>query len=247
MSQLAQLSEAEIEERFHIPSRTAIQFMLAGFVRERESFSVQFGVNRDTFQTLLLAVQPDKDRLIFDCSGSQETNRRLLDSEQLSFAAHPGGILVHFSTGPAIDVSFEGARAFAVKLPKVLVRLQRREHFRIETPRVRPLEFFARLADGALFNSPVHDISVAGIGLSANNVPDSFAVGVVLPNCRFALPEEASDLFCAATLRNITELEGRAGLRLFRIGLQFNDLPTADANRIQRYIARLEHERRDLA
>ena len=56
--------------------------------------------------------------------------------------------------------------AFAVPLPKFIVRLQRRDAFRIETPRIRPLEFFGRLPDGRLLKLPAHDISVAGIGLA---------------------------------------------------------------------------------
>jgi len=161
MSQIAQLSEAEIEERFHISSRTAIQFMLAGFARERESFSVQFGAAQDVFLTTLLAVQPEKERLIIDCSGSPEINKRFLDSDHNIFVAHPGGIQVHFVSGPAIELNFEGGKAFAVPLPKDMVRLQRREHFRIETPRINPVMFLTRLPDGTSLSLPVHDISLA--------------------------------------------------------------------------------------
>lgn len=245
MSQLAQLSEAEIEDRFHISGPTAIQFMLAGFVRDRDSFSVQFGGGQELFLSTLLAVLPG--RLIFDCSGSPETNRRFLESKHNIFVGRPGGIQVHFSTGPASEIDYEGAKAFAVKLPKVLVRLQRRDSFRIETPRVRPLEFFARLPGGALLTLPAHDISVGGIGLSAGSLPDGLVHGVVLANCRFSLAEESDDLFFSATLRHVTELEARSGQRQWRLGLQFNDLPVGDANRIQRYIVRVEHERRELA
>jgi len=247
MSQLAQLSEAEIEERFLILSATAIQFMLAGFVRERESFSVQFGPHRETFQTILLAVQADKDRLVFDCSGSPETNRRFLNSEHNVFMARPDGIQVYFKAGPASEVVFEGAKAFAVKLPKNLARLQRREHFRIETPRIRPLELFARLPGEALFTCPLHNISVSGLGLSASRVPNGLAVGEVLGNCRLTLPDDPNDLFFAASVRYIVELDARAAIPQFRIGLQYNSLPAGQANRIQRYILRLEHERRELA
>ena len=37
MSQIAQLSEAEIEERFHISGPTAIQFTLAGYATHKEA------------------------------------------------------------------------------------------------------------------------------------------------------------------------------------------------------------------
>lgn len=247
MSQLAQLSEAEIEERFHITGQTAIQFMLAGFVRERDSFSVQFGADHEMFLTTLLAVEPENARLIIDCSGSPETNQRFLAAERNTFVGRPHGIQVHFATGRASEIDFEGAKAFAVSIPKVVMRLQRRDFFRIETPRVKPLELFSRLPSGALLKLPAHDISVSGIGLTATALPDGLAVGSVLANCHFALPEEPSELFFSATVRHVTELEARNGLRQWRVGLQFNDLAVSAANHIQRYIVRIEHERHELA
>lgn len=247
MSQIAQLSEAEIEERFHITGKTAIQFMLLGFARERDAFNVQFGPEREQFPTRLLGILPDKGQLVFDCSGSPDLNRRLRDAEQLMFIGRPGGIQVQFAVGPAIDVHFEGGRAFAVALPKSLMRLQRRENFRIETPRVQPLQFFGRLPDGALLNLPLHDLSVCGFGLNAATLPDELLVGVRMENCRITLPEDSGPLFAAASARHITEQASRSGQRHWRIGLQFDDLPVADQNRIQRYIVRIEHERHELS
>jgi len=244
MSQLAQLSEAEIEERFHITGERPVAFMLAGFVRDGDGFTVQS--DGDFFLTTLLAVQPERGVLIFDCSGSMESNRRLLQSQRNVFVARPGGIHVQFSTGPAHEVVYSGAKAFATGLPKYVVRLQRRESFRVQTPRVRPLQFFGRLPNGSLLNLQVHDISVTGIGLFGANLPDGLAVGMVLPNCHFSLPEDEHELFFSATLRHLSERESRAGIRQWHIGLQFNDLPTAAQNRIQRYIDKLERERREL-
>ncbi|RIX44626.1 MAG: flagellar brake protein [Rhodocyclales bacterium GT-UBC] len=246
MTQIAQLSEAEIEERFHVAGKTAIQFTLAGYARARESFSVHFNLGQDMYLTTLLAVQADKERLIFDCSGSAETNRRFLGSAHCQFVGHPGGIPVQFSCGPASDITYEGSKAFAVALPDKLVRLQRREHFRVETPRLKPLMFFGRLPSGELLKLPSHDISVSGIGLNADSLPESLAVEQVLKNCHFMLPGEAQELFLEATVRRIQERETRTGSRFWQVGLEFNHLSSGDENRIQRYIDRLERERREL-
>jgi c-di-GMP-binding flagellar brake protein YcgR len=116
------------------------------------------------FVSTLLAVQPEKGVFIFDCSGSAESNRRLLESDRNVFVGRPGGIGVQFSIGPVSEVIFGGSKAFSVALPKYVVRLQRREFFRIATPRVKPLQFFGRLPDGTLLNLPASDISVAGTG-----------------------------------------------------------------------------------
>jgi c-di-GMP-binding flagellar brake protein YcgR len=246
VSQIAQLTEAEIEERFHVVGTLPVAFMLTGFARERDPFSVQFGGGQEMFLTTLLAVEPHKAQLIFDCSGSAETNQKFLGSERNVFVGRPAGIHVQFVTGTAREIKYEGGKAFAVTVPKHVVRLQRREYFRIETPRVRPLLFIGRLPGGSLLSLPAHDISVAGIGLTATAQPADIEVGMVLENCRFSLPEDEHDLFFRATVRHITARESRGGIHQWRIGLQFADLPGNAETRIQRYIARLERERHEL-
>lgn len=248
MSQLAQLSEAEIEERFHVLGRTAIQFMLAGFARDKVAFTVRFGDDEAQFPTRLLGVLPDKGQLVFDCSGSSELNRQYGDAEQAVISGRPGGIQVQFAVGPAVDIYFEGAKAFAVALPARLLRLQRRESFRVDTPRLHPLEFFGRASDGQLIKLPTHDISVSGVGLMAPSPPETLVLGQRLDNCRLVLPDEREPLFFTAQVQHITALEGRGTAPgQWRIGLHFAALPFAEQNHIQRYIVRIEHERRELS
>lgn len=245
MTQIAQLSAAEIEARFHIVGKRPVAFLLAGFARSGDQFSVQFG--DDVFLTTLLAALPEKGRLIIDCSGSPELNRRFLASRRAVFTGRPGGVHVQFTSGPAVEMLFAGAQAFALDLPAFVLRLQRRESFRIETPRARPLPFFARLPDGGRLDLPAHDISVAGIGLTGSNLPEGISLGLCLPNSRFSLPEDEKDLFFSATVRHLTEQASRSGLRQWRVGIQFEDLPAVEQNRIQRYIDRVERERRELS
>ena len=247
MTQIAQLSEAEIEARFQIAGERPVAFMLAGLARDADQFSVQFQPSGEMFLTTLLAVQPAKGLFFFDCSGSTETNRRLLQSERNVFVGRPGGIHVQFSIGRASEVIYGGAKAFSAALPKALIRLQRRESFRIQMPRARLVQFHGRLPDGGLLSLPLYDLSVTGVGLIGPQVPDGLTSGLVLPNCHFHLPEDEQELFFSATLRHMSERENRFGAKSWHVGLQFNDLPVSAQNRIQRYIDRVERERRELA
>ena len=246
MTQLSQLSEAEIEARFHVTGARPVGFMLAGYAKEGVQFSIQFGSDADLFLTTLLAVMPERNLLIFDCSGSQEMNRRLLASSRSVFIGRPGGIHVQFAIERVQETIFGGARAFAVALPARVVRLQRREFFRIDTPRAKPLAFFGRLGS-ELVHLPTHDLSVAGLALTAVQRPAGIEPGVGLDNCHFALPEDRHDLFFSAAVRHVTRLDGRGVAALWRIGLQITQLPAREEIRIQRYIARVERERHELS
>jgi c-di-GMP-binding flagellar brake protein YcgR len=246
MSQIAQLSEAEIEERFHVTGTLPVAFLLVGFARTNDQFTVSFGGGDELMLTTLLDARPASDQLIFDCSGSPDINQRFLQADRHVFSGRPGGIHVQFTTGKAWEILYGGSKAFAVTLPKYVVRMQRRETFRIETPLGRPLQFFGRRTDGTLLNFPAHDISVAGLGVTASTLPEGLSPGVVLGNCHFALPEDEHELFFSATIRHVTPLVGRTGQPQWRIGLHFEDLPAVEENRVQRYIARIERERREL-
>lgn len=246
MNQIDILVEANVDGRFLTTGPRPVAFMLSGFARENEQFSVVFNRGTDMFLSTLIAVDTEKGRLIFDYSGSIETNKGVLASEQNVFVGRPGGITVQFTCGQATEIMYEGAKAFSAPMPKLVIRMQRREFFRISTPRIRPLMFFGRLPDGSLLNLPAHDISVAGIGLDAATLPDGLEFGQVLSSCRLNLPDDGNDLFFTATLRHLREHEVRAGLQQWRIGLLFNKLTGSDESRIQRYIAKLERERNDL-
>ncbi len=246
MAQIAQLSEAEIEDRFHILGNTAVAYTLTGFVEHKESFSVQFAGNSEHFLTLLLAVRPDNGGLIIDCSGSAEVNRRFSESQRNVFLARPGGIHVQFSTGQAREVTFRGAQAFVVPLPKFIVRLQRRDVFRVVTPLANPLQYRVRHPAGRLLTLPVHDLSVAGVGLSASSV-EGLETGLALPRCSFALPDEKQAIGVDACVRHATPIELRAGVTQWRIGLQFADLRRADEKSIQRYVVQIEQKRHELS
>lgn len=246
MSRITQLTAAEIEARFHITGQRPVQFLLAGLAEHGEQFTVHFNHGNEHFLTLLLAAPPASGKLIFDCSGSPEINRRVQASGQLIFNGHPGGIQVQFTCGQPLETLYAGARAFAVALPPCVLRLQRRESFRIETPHLKPVEFFGRLPGGHLLKLAAHDLSCAGLGLTASTVPEALAPGMSISNSRFVLPDDKHDFLIDTVVRHITEHATRNG-RQWRIGLQFSKPTPADENRIQRYIARIEHERHALS
>lgn len=249
MSQLALLSPSELDDdRYRISGTRSVQFMLTGFIKERDQFTVFFGGNvNDMYLTTLLEIDAEDERLIFDISGSSDINRRLQNADRLVFAGKPGGIRVQFQTPAPSLVAYQNDKAFSVALPKALMRVQRREYFRVHTPRGRPLMFNFKLPDGTPTALPIYDLSVAGIGLNAEQVPPGLdAPGLKLGRGKFSLPEDPREFDVEIVLRRIAEIENRSGSKIFRIGLQFVGLSFGEEGRVQRYIDRLERERREL-
>ena len=243
--QLTQLSEAEIEDRFFVTGRQPVAFLLAGMQKAGVHFSVQFG--QEIFLTSILHVSVEDSRLVFDCSGSALVNRHYLQSARSVFMGRPDGIHIQFSVGEVAELIYAGAQAFSSALPERVLRLQRRESFRIETPKVRPLVFFGHLPDGSLLHLPVHDLSIGGLGLIAPiDLPLLPERGMVLSRCHCVLHSEDRQVFFNASVRHVTNVEGRNGQRHWRIGLQFADLSASDEIVLQRYIVQMERGRHEL-
>ena len=59
MSQFDQMSDAEIDDRFRISGGKPVAFLLAGYAKAREPFSVHFLHGEEMFLTTLLDVQVD--------------------------------------------------------------------------------------------------------------------------------------------------------------------------------------------
>lgn len=84
--------------------------------------------------TKLLAIDLKSGRFAFDAGSSDDANRQLLKSERNVFVCTPDGIKTQFVTGPVQSFIYDGAPAFLARLPPEVVKLQRREYFRIQTP-----------------------------------------------------------------------------------------------------------------
>jgi c-di-GMP-binding flagellar brake protein YcgR len=243
----AALTDEEIEDRFFVLGSQQIIATLGQFIYKSIPVTVQFDNGNDSILTTLLEARPES--LIFDLGGDPGGNKRLLQSASCTFITAVNGIRVQFSTSGGVrQVWWGDADAFAVRLPTRVVRLQRREAYRIAMPIVKFVP--ARLQfnqDGVRHDGrcPLHDLSVSGLGMTfpyrANREP-----GQLIERISFTLAEHR-EIECGAAIRHVTELSDGSNNQVFRVGVTFKDLPRAAEIAIQRYIIALEHIRRDLA
>lgn len=236
--------EPEEDERYFLTGRTEIAFALNDLIHRGELVTVSFNYGQDMILTTLLAVQREQAALVFDWGGSDAANRRLLASERSIFVAKPDGIKVRFACGAVAETSYGDHKAFVTALPDHVVRLQRRESYRVLTPVGRPLPCRISQADaGQPLQFPLHDLSVGGFAVSAARLPEGWEVSQVMPQVRIDLPE-VGEVAVGAEIRHVTTLDTHSRAPSLRIGLRFLALPHVMEARIQRYIVALERARR---
>lgn len=231
-------------ERCTLSGRREILFQLRNLIRQNVRISVTFDEGRHSFLTVLIDVSESVDVLYFDVGGSEETNRAFMKAERCVFSAVVEGIRLQFSAGKVTTTRLAGESVFAVAVPKTMLRLQRREAFRLQLSSAKPYTCRVRRGSTQEKLLPINDISVSGLGIQ---VADALAYEPmeILENCWIDL-RESGMITVQLEVRHIMARESRTGKTLWHMGCRFMNLAPANETQIQRFMARIEVERRAL-
>jgi c-di-GMP-binding flagellar brake protein YcgR len=232
-------------ERCTIRNRREIIFLLRGLIKRGERISVLFQEGKQSFLTVVLDVSDKNDQLYFDVSGSNEINQLFLKAEQCTFATFVEGIRIQFSVAKSKEMTLHGERVFAAALPGSMLRLQRREFYRLHLPTIKP--FTCRIRRGTPEETllPLHDVSVGGIGLRSSRLPD-YEQLEKLDNCWIDL-HEGGMINVTLEVRYISEITSHAGRPHWHLGCKFVNLSPLNETLIQRFMGRVEAEIRALS
>jgi c-di-GMP-binding flagellar brake protein YcgR len=91
----------------------------------------------------------------------------------------------------------------------------------------------------------IADISIGGIGASLRGGEVRLEAGATFQGCHFVLPDIGT-IVVALEVRTVFETTLKSGVETQRVGFQFINPPANMQSMIQRYIIKLERERRAL-
>jgi c-di-GMP-binding flagellar brake protein YcgR len=239
--ELVQSSDAS---KYVLNSPLEILFILRELIRRGAMITAFFNEGNDHFLTTLLTV--NEEALLLDWGPNEEINRKALESQKIVFIANLDKVKVQFICPGLKEVMFEGRPAFRGATPNSVLRLQRREYYRLVTPASRPVKcliptserFPAREAEAAVL-----DISNGGVCLVAPPEGVVLKVGLLIENCRIVLPDMGT-LHTALQVRNAFDVTLDNNSHVRRFGCQFTNVDGTAMNLIQRYIIRIERDRR---
>jgi flagellar brake protein len=232
-------------ERCTLSGHREILFQLRNLIRHNERVSVTFDEGRQSFLTVLIDISADEGSLYFDIGGSEDTNHAFLKSDRCQFAGIVGGIRIQFSGKHPRLAKLAGENVFAIPFPKNLLRLQRREAFRLQLPSTKPYICRIRRGTPGEIALPLYDISVCGLGIQVNEKPE-FGPMEKLENCWLDL-REFGMFPVTLEVRYIMDTESRSHRPIWHMGCQFINLAPSNETLIQRFMARIEVERRALS
>lgn len=239
-----ELEQSDSYNRYLLQSKSEIDYVLRALYKAGSLITVYFNAGNDFLLTSLVDFDEGSGRLVFDMGADEEMNQRALQAERLIFVASLDKVKIQFALQGVREETTDGRPAMVGERPERLLRLQRREYFRLTTPVARPLKCTITLPeDGQRVELSVLDISGGGLAVVIPPESIDFDVAQVFAHCRIELPEEGH-INAPLEVRNIFEVTLRNGARVRRSGCQFVDLPEPMLSRIQRYITRVERERK---
>lgn len=237
-----ELLSSEHSSRYLVTQAAEIERVLRA-VMEGKAIVAAYGENgKDFLLTSILAVDTRQNMIYLGYGPDEKLNGQLLASQNTTFATTHDQVRVQFSAGRIERSEFENAPAFRVAMPRELLRLQRREYYRLVTSVVNPVKCLVNTGAGML-EALVVDISIGGVGILAYQDNINLIAGQTFHGCRIALPGTGEFALSLAVCTTF-EITLKNGRHTHRAGCQFIDLPASVETEIQRYIIRVDRERR---
>src|SRR6185369_3333543 len=187
------ISDADLENwhDFEVESRREIVALLRSISEKKQLIRMLVHGESDVCVTSILEVDPDNDAVILDCSVNPDQNRRILAAKAVSYETSLDKIRIMFGSERVQSATFEGGPALKISVPLSLIRLQRREFYRMATPVSNPVRVQIPLPPemgGGANHFPLADISCGGLAILDNRLILGDTIGRIYHDCRIELP-----------------------------------------------------------
>ena len=230
---------------FRIASKREMRFILQNIADQGTRVVLFYGNGQNFILTTLLGA--NEHGMWLDVGPFPPENKQLLLSDKITFVSMHQHVKIQFTSHDVQNDMFENNEAFYLELPDYLLRIQRREYFRIPIPAASNIRCIIPVQpenpDGPVImrSIPLVDISGGGIGLLCGENEATLLPKKVFPDCKISIPE-VGILTVTIEVRNGINFTGHnklvhkcVGCRLVQLDSQANIL-------LQRYITRLQSE-----
>lgn len=242
-SQGLSVADEDDASNFTVSWKKEIVYILRAVMEKTELVSAYFNHGESFILTSIIDIDPDEELVFLDLGANEEANEKILGSEKIIFVTAHDKVKIQFVTNLIEKTRLEGRDVFRIGIPKSLIKLQRREYYRVTTPVANPLKCVVLMGDKRKIEMTVADISIGGVGVVLPPADAIVEPGMIFNGCHLVLPE-IGNIVATMEIRNVFEVTLRNGLKTKRAGCQFIDLSANMQSMIQRYIIKVERERR---
>jgi c-di-GMP-binding flagellar brake protein YcgR len=234
--------------QFILSSRQEIIFYLRLLAKQRSLVTVYINNGQNFFLSSIIAIDEIKNQVILDPSSDPENNTLALAARQITLLAKLDHVEMQLRLNGVVTGMQQGQNVLVAAFPEAILRLQRREFFRLEPPMATPIhcKLSTKQEGGQSRNVELtlSDISGGGISLIGPlEMAADFSRDSLFQDCRLEIPGEGV-IPVNLRVRKVIEISARSGEHSLRIGCEFVNLPSSRLAFIERYITRIERERK---
>ncbi|MGZ4997234.1 MAG: flagellar brake protein [Methylobacter sp.] len=224
--------------------RQIVQNLLI-LIKNKCLLSVRFDEGSAFFLTAILEIDEVNKSIVFDYGSKEVLNQQLLKADRITFEADFAGIKVSFKGSMPEQILYNGEPAFSMPIPESIFWMQRREYFRIKSPRSKGSYCQLILEDQIPVNLLLYDISLTGFSVlnTSTEISDLLVPGAKFEQARVVLSDTGEDTVsfkvCSKLILNPDKI---AALKVQKIGCVFTQITPAFESIVQRYINQLQRE-----
>jgi c-di-GMP-binding flagellar brake protein YcgR len=235
------IDSVEDHDRYLLHSEGEIRAQLLKLAKKPDIITAYYNQGRSFILTAVLGVVKERNLVVLDVGPDNETTRKAIESGRLVCTTKNMGVPVKFTVEQLQSAKYQGQPAIAAPLPESLYRLQRREFFRVQVPRINAPICEIPLDDGRRSVSlKIIDLSVGGLCML---VPEELKFQPQLrdtfENCLLQLPD-FGELTVDIEIRNQGTYFTSKNEAIPRIGAAFINLSMQHNLYLQRYIYQLQ-------
>lgn len=233
-------------EPYRVRSRREIIFLLDGVRSQRQLVKMSASGSSEAVLTSILAVLPDEGYVVFDAAPTQTQNYRLTNCDRISFETKLDQIRVLFNTETAESIEHQAYPALRVPLPESMLRIQRRQFYRVNVPRANPVTvtFLPPGTPGKPLDKPAAvcmlNISMGGVAVVDEQNLLEGTPGIIYENCVLALP--GGSMTVSLEVTNVAHIKLANGKAVRHLGCRFVNISNAMSSLVQRFILKLERD-----
>ncbi len=231
-------------DKFRVDSVIEVIYILRSMMKANALTTLTFGNSDGFILTNIIDIDLKHREVIFDYGTSQASNRCALKADKFNVFTLLNRVEIQFVCHDIEKIKFQGRNAFRARIPESLLRLQKREHYRIDMPVNRLLKCKFPLPEGDYADVVLQNISRGGMAVLDPDHKVDFECGADYRGCLIDLPGVGAAKL-NLQVKSISEITQRGGVKCLRAGLQFDeDTEEKTLSMIQRYVMQLQMERK---
>jgi c-di-GMP-binding flagellar brake protein YcgR len=233
------------EEPYLVHNFKEIIQILSDLSKRKTMIKASFNHGEDEYLTTIIDIDEKNHAVYLDVGLDEAFNNKLLQSSHVVFL-RDDGVKIKWVSEQVSVVSKTDGKAIRISLPIQLVRMQRRDFFRVPTPILNAVPCRIPVPNDVdsdaekTLELTLVDVSLGGVGVIATDpLHPALVEGASFDSCKISFPDVGMANL-TLQVKNIMPVPVKSGSIKYRIGLQYIEPSRGNEGLIHKYTFNLE-------